>query len=74
MNLRMKVELPLAEMSVGEKLELIEVVWADLARHESAVESPTWHGEVLAQRAHDVASGAAPLGWDEAKRRVRELR
>lgn len=69
----MKVDLPLAEMSVGEKLEVIETVWADLVRAEARVESPAWHDDVLMVRAKEVAAGVTPLGWDEAKRRLLEL-
>jgi hypothetical protein len=48
------VNLPLEEMSVEDKLQLLEAIWADLSRVPDQVESPAWHTEAL----------------DETKRRI----
>lgn len=59
-----RVNLPLSEMTVSEKLDLIEAIWDDIAKNERPLESPGWHAEILGdrQKAHD---------WEEAKQRIR---
>ena len=39
----MRVTLPLNEMTVPEKLQLMEALWEDLSRNSDALESPEWH-------------------------------
>jgi hypothetical protein len=69
----MKLELPLAEMSVTEKLEAMEALWIDLSRHAPEEASPEWHGEVLLERERRLAAGEEEvLDWEEAKRRLRQ--
>ena len=55
----MPVPLPLDQMTVDEKLEMLDQIWANLAAHEERVSSPAWHGEVLTERERLVASGEA---------------
>ena len=65
--------LPLEQMTVAEKLRVMELIWADLSRHADRFESPAWHADVLRERDQRVAEGKeAYLGWDEAKRELRE--
>jgi len=42
--------LPLNEMSVEEKLETMETIWASLSANPEAIESPAWHEEELRER------------------------
>ncbi|MFM7361965.1 MAG: addiction module protein [Cyanobium sp.] len=37
-------------MSVDDKLQAMELLWADLCRNPEQVASPAWHDEVLRQR------------------------
>ena len=68
----MKLELPLAEMSVAEKLEAMETLWADLSQHAPEQAVPEWHGEILKERERRLAAGEEEvLDWEEAKRRLR---
>ena len=80
----MAVNLPLAEMSVDDKLQAMELLdakqhldaeqqpWADLSQNPEQVPSPTWHGEVLRSRREQVQQGKASFqGWDTA---IGELR
>jgi hypothetical protein len=68
----MKVELPLAQMSVAEKLQAMEALWADLSRNAPDEAVPHWHADVLAERERRLAAGEeAVLDWEEAKRRLR---
>lgn len=66
------VTLPLKEMSVPEKLEVIERVWESLRGEEKNFESPAWHNELLAARKKMHAEGKTKFSaWPEAKERIR---
>lgn len=68
----MKAELPLEQMSVAEKLEAMEALWADLSREAPDAAVPEWHAAVLAEREQRLTAGQeAVMDWDEAKRRLR---
>ena len=45
------------QMSLEERLQTLELLWASLARTPDAVPSPDWHGEVLAPRLAKVEQG-----------------
>ena len=69
----MHLAIPLQAMSVTDKLQAIEEIWADLAREAGDVPSPAWHGDVLRAREQRVADGSARfLDIADAKRAVRE--
>lgn len=66
------VDLPLSELTVAQKLHLMEALWDDLAKDEETLESPDWHEEVLRDREQALATGKATLSpWEESKDRVR---
>ena len=68
----MPVTLPLHEMTLAEKLQLMEALWEDLSRNADALESPDWHREVLEERERRIASGEARFSdWEAAKAEVR---
>lgn len=68
----MSVTLPLNDMTVAEKLQLMEMLWADLSRNADTLESPEWHGDVLEERERRLAAGEARFsGWEEAKADIR---
>ena len=68
----MPVTLPLHEMTLTEKLQLMEALWEDLSRNAGALESPDWHREVLEERERRIASGEARFSeWEAAKADVR---
>jgi hypothetical protein len=65
----MKVELPLAEMSVAEKLHAMEALWADLCRNAPEEAAPDWHVQVLEDRERRLAAGQEEvLDWEERGR------
>ena len=67
-----RIDLPLADLSVAQKLDLMERLWADLSANEKDLPSPAWHGAVIADRLQAVEEGQARHGdWDEAKARLR---
>jgi len=45
------------QMSVEERLQTMELLWASLARTPDAVPSPHWHEEVLAARLAKIQRG-----------------
>ena len=74
--LTMTVDLPLAQMTVADKLLAMELLWADLSKDPAQVLSPAWHGDVLRSRREQVLQGEARFqGWDAAMDELRaELR
>lgn len=69
----MNATLPLRDMSVDEKLRLIETVWEDLERHGNEIPMPPWHEEALAEAERRAAVGKnESIGWEEAKRLLRD--
>jgi hypothetical protein len=64
--------LPLNEMSVEEKLETMETIWASLSANPAAIESPAWHEEELRVREARVVFGEAKfVHWEKAHEEVR---
>ena len=69
----MTVTLPLNDMTVSEKLQMMEVLWEDLSRNADALESPEWHRDVLDERELRIASGEAHFSdWEQAKADIRQ--
>jgi len=59
-------------LSKAERLQAMEWLWASLAKEQQEIESPEWHGKVLAARKAKVDSGAAKfLSVAELKKRLR---
>ena len=48
-----------SRLSKAERLEAMEWLWASLSKEQQEIESPEWHGEVLAARKAKVDSGEA---------------
>jgi hypothetical protein len=69
----MKLELPLTQMSLAEKLEAMETLWADLCCNAPEWAAPEWHAQILEERERRLVSGEEEvLDWEEAKRRLRQ--
>jgi hypothetical protein len=69
----MQFSIPLEQMSVEEKLQAIEEIWADLAYTPESIPSPSWHADVLRAREKRISEGTSHfLDIDEAKKAVRE--
>ena len=62
----MTVALPLKQMTIAEKLQAMEELWADLSRDE-ALDSPAWHETVLRERAGENNF----VEWEAAKQQLR---
>jgi hypothetical protein len=70
----MSLELPLSTMSVGEKVQLLELVWDNLCHQSGDVRSPEWHAAILNDRQKQIENGTmAVSSWAEAKERLQRL-
>jgi len=68
-----EITLPLEKMTVAEKLDLIELIWADLAKNPDDIPSPDWHREYLQGVEKALADGTDHfIDWEEAKRQILE--
>ena len=60
-------------MSLEERLQAMELLWASITRTPDAVESPHWHEEVLAGRLAKVERGEGEfLTVAQLKERLRK--
>jgi hypothetical protein len=55
----MPATVDLKQMSRPEKVRLMEEIWQDLSADEREVESPPWHGQIIAERMAKVQEGNA---------------
>lgn len=59
-------------MTTAERLQAMEQLWEALSRSPSDVPSPSWHGDVLADRKARVERGeAAFLTLEQLRARLR---
>jgi len=66
------ISLPLDQMTIEEKLRVMEAIWDDLSRHADQIQPPAWHGKVLAELAAAIERGEETFeDWETAKRRLR---
>ena len=64
----MSTTLELDSMSVAEKLDAMEALWADLCRHEDELPVYEWQKEILNERQKLIAEGKTRfIDWEEAK-------
>ena len=60
------------DLSLAEKLQLVEDLWDDIASDPSAVPIHDWQVEELNRRKANLQNNPEPaLSWDAAKRRIR---
>ncbi len=69
----MDITLPLDQMTIAEKLRVMESLWADLSRNEQELESPAWHEQILKEREDRLRSGQeTAIDWETAKKQLRD--
>jgi hypothetical protein len=60
-------------MTTTEKLQALELIWADLIRNQAKLKSPAWHRRALKERDELVKSGKErPMDWERAKSLLRK--
>ena len=63
----MSIDIPLEKMTLADKLEAMEVLWADISKQPADLPSPGWHKNVLDERRRLVAEGKLKfIDWDTA--------
>ncbi|MCR4290467.1 MAG: addiction module protein [Candidatus Scalindua sp.] len=63
--------LPLEEMTVSEKLQVMEELWSDLCCNQDQIPVPQWHKDILDRREELVKQGKATfVDWKTAKKRI----
>ena len=63
----MPVQLPFDEMTLADKLAVMESLWDNLSRCPADLPSPDWHREVLGERKDLVSEGKLKfLDWETA--------
>ena len=70
----MSLDQSLNSMTVPEKLELMETVWASLCQKPTEMASPAWHEKVLAGWKRRLEAGEIEISpWNEAKKCLQDL-
>ncbi len=68
-----RVDLPLSKLSVAQKLDLMETLWADLTRDGKKLKSPAWHETILKDREEAYEAGKVAVSdWEQAKKRIKK--
>lgn len=68
-----RVDLPLSKLSIAQKLDLMETLWADLSQDNKTLKSPAWHDTVLKDREEAYGAGKVTVSdWEKAKRRIKK--
>jgi hypothetical protein len=61
------------QLTLREKLLVMEAIWEDISREEQKLDVPQWHKEVLDERERLLAEGKAQyVDWEDAKRQIDE--
>jgi hypothetical protein len=67
----MQSAIDLKQMTLADKLGLMEALWDELCRREDQVPVPEWHRQVLDEREREIAEGKARfIDWETAKERI----
>ena len=62
-------KIELSQMSIEQKLQVMELLWDDLCHEKPALVSPQWHGELLQQRLEESRLNPDRfIDWPDAKR------
>jgi hypothetical protein len=68
-----RFEVPIAQLTFTQKLDLMEMLWADMAGNEKNLESPAWHAAILGERETALQTGEITVSnWEEAKERIKK--
>ena len=69
----MKIRLPLSDMTIPEKIGMMEDIWADLSKATPGYSPPDCHGRVLEERVRLAKSGEEGFtDWEKAKKQIRD--
>jgi putative addiction module component (TIGR02574 family) len=69
----MAIELQIDQLSLEEKLEIMEALWQDLRRNTDQLPVPQWHKDLLDKREQMIETGESNFAdWESAKKRIAE--
>jgi putative addiction module component (TIGR02574 family) len=69
----MVMTLPLETMTICDKLQMMETIWANLTQVPEEMPSPAWHRDVLTARMERVKKGESTYSdWVDVKARIRK--
>ncbi|PKL43974.1 MAG: addiction module antitoxin RelB [Candidatus Riflebacteria bacterium HGW-Riflebacteria-1] len=69
----MQIELPLDQMTLSDKLEVMETLWQSLSREPCHLPSPEWHRDVLLERKKLADDQKLEfLDWDTAFKKLKD--
>ncbi len=62
------------DLSLHEKLRMMEVLWDGIAPLEAELEVPQWHKDLLDEREQLIQEGKAEfIDWEIAKKQIRDV-
>jgi putative addiction module component (TIGR02574 family) len=68
-----RFEFSITQLSFIQKLDLMEMLWADMIANEKNMESPGWHKAILDDRENALDTGKITVSnWEEAKERIKK--
>ena len=69
----MSIHAEFQELSVAEKVKMVQELWDQIAVSLDSLPIPAWHGAELEKRQRERASSPDPGDdWDVVKERLRE--
>ena len=69
----MNISLKLDQMSISEKLAVMEQIWDDISRDPKSFPSPDWHQRTLETREKRISEGKSIFrSLEETKNRIRD--
>lgn len=69
----MSLQLPIDQMTMAEKLRIMEELWDDLRKRAEGVPVPQWHKDLLDERERLIEKGEAQFDdWEAAQKRITE--
>lgn len=69
----MKLDSPLKDMTLSEKIGIMEELWSDLSQTGTEYEPPDWHDRVLEERRRLAEFGEIGFtDWKSAKKEIRD--
>lgn len=67
----MSITVPLKNMSFEEKIQTMELLWDDLCHSSDAIESPSWHKDILVNREQALnEQNDEFINWETAKNNI----
>ncbi len=64
--------ISVSQLTLGQKLDLMEAIWDDLTKNDEILDSPDWHSTILKDRDEAPSAGKISISdWKEAKKRIK---